>query len=110
MQKAQANMKTIIKITLAVLLLGCLLPMPYSYFQLIRFLGMVTFVWLAYIDNSKNDKTLFIIWIASALLINPIIKIALGRTIWNIVDVAWAILLITTILMDKKEGSNQNGS
>jgi hypothetical protein len=67
-------MKTIIKITLAVLLLGCLLPMPYGYFQLIRFLGMTIFTWLAYIDNSKKDKTLLIMWIASALLINPIIK------------------------------------
>lgn len=103
-------MKTIIKLALAILLLGCLLPMPYGYFQLIRFLGMTGFAWLAYIDNSKEDKTLFIIWIASALLINPIIKIALGRTIWNVVDVAWAILLIATIFVDKKEARAQDRS
>ncbi len=84
--------------------------MPYGYFQLIRFLGMTTFAWLAYIDNSKKDKTLFIIWVASALLINPIIKIALGRTIWNIIDVVWAILLVATIWVDKKAASDQNRS
>jgi hypothetical protein len=103
-------MKTIIKIILAILFLVCLLPMPYGYFQLIRFLGMTTFAWLAYIDNSKKDKTLFIIWVASALLINPIIKIALGRTIWNIIDVVWAILLVATIWVDKKAASDQNRS
>lgn len=103
-------MKTIIKIALALLFLGCLFPMSYGYFQLVRFLGMTAFAWLAYIDNSKQDKTLFIIWIASALLINPIIKIALGRTIWNIIDVVWAILLIATIWTDKKVASDQNRS
>lgn len=103
-------MKTTIKIVLAILLLVCLLPMPYGYFQLIRFLGMTTFAWLAYIDNSKKDKTFFIIWVASALLINPIMKIALGRIIWNIVDVAWAVLLFATILIDKKQTSDQNRS
>jgi len=103
-------MKTLIKLALAVLLLGCLLPMPYGYFQLIRFLGMTGFAWLAYIDNSKKDKTLFIIWIASAVLINPVIKIALGRTIWNVVDVVWAILLTASILVDKKEVSNAKRS
>ncbi|MEO9209724.1 MAG: DUF6804 family protein, partial [Ginsengibacter sp.] len=61
------------------------------------------FVWLAYKDNSRKDKTLSIIWIASALLINPFIKIVLGRTVWNIVDVALAIILIATILIERKE-------
>ena len=104
------TIKSTIKIIIAILLLVCLLRMPYGYFQLVRFFGMTTFVWLAYIDNSNKDKTLFIIWIVSALLINPIIKIALGRTIWNIIDVVWAILLIASIWVDKKTASEQNRS
>jgi uncharacterized membrane protein YhdT len=61
--------------------------MPYGYFQLVRFVGMMGFIILAYLDKEKEDKTIMIIWICSAVLINPIFKIALGRTIWNIVDV-----------------------
>ncbi|HET7115041.1 MAG TPA: DUF6804 family protein [Hanamia sp.] len=102
--------KTITKIILAILFIACLFKMAYGYFQLVRFLGMVSFVWFAYIDGEKKDKTLFIIWVLSALLINPFIKIALGRTIWNIVDVTWAILLLSTILVDKKITDNQNRS
>jgi hypothetical protein len=75
--------KTITKIILTILFIACLFKMPDGYFQLVRVLGMASFVWFAYIDNERKDKTLFIIWILSALLINPFIKIALGRTIWN---------------------------
>ena len=102
--------KNIAKIIFAILFALCLTKMPYGYFQLVRFLGMVFFVWLAYVDNSKKDKTLFIIWVLSVLLINPFIKIALGRTIWNIVDVVWAILLIGSIWADKKTESAQTRS
>jgi len=103
-------MKTIIKIVLAFLLVGCLLPLPYGYFQLVRFLGMSIFIWLAYVDNEKSEKTFFIIWVLSALLINPFLKVALGRTLWNIVDVVWAIVLVASIWADKKITSDQNRS
>jgi len=90
--------ETIIKIVLSILFLVCLLNMPYGYFQLVRFLGMVGFAILAYNTYQKN-QTWFVIWLASAILINPIFKISLGREIWNIVDVIWAILLIASIFI-----------
>ena len=65
---------------------------------------MTGFIWLACIDNSRHDKTLMIVWICSAVIINPIIKVALGRSIWNFVDVIWALVLILTIIKDVKEG------
>jgi uncharacterized membrane protein YhdT len=74
--------------------------MPYGYFQFVRFIGMTGFIILAYLDSNKEDKTIMIIWICSAVLINPLIKIALGRTIWNIVDVIWSIILLTTLIME----------
>ena len=94
--------KNFLKILLAILLLCCLLKMPYSYFQIVRFVGMTIFIILAYLDKDKTNKTFMIIWICSALLMNPFIKVALGRTIWNIVDVVLAILLVMTILLESK--------
>jgi hypothetical protein len=92
--------ENIIKIVLSILFLICLLDMPYGYFQLVRFLGMVEFAILAY-NNYQKNQTLFIIWLASAILINPIFKIALGREIWNIVDVIWAIILLASIFFNQ---------
>lgn len=61
---------------------------------------MASFIWFAYLDNKKNNHSLVILWVCSAILINPIIKISLGRTIWNIIDIVWALILLTTIVKD----------
>jgi len=68
--------------------------MPYGYFQIVRFIGMTGFCLLAF---QENNKLLYVTWIASAILINPFFKIPLGRTIWNVVDIIWSIVLISTI-------------
>lgn len=98
--KVDIKSKTLllIKIILIILFVGCLFNWEYGYYQLVRFLGMVGFGILAFNDFEKN-KTWFLIWLSSAILINPIFKIALGREIWNIIDVIWAILLIASIII-----------
>jgi hypothetical protein len=95
------SIDTIIKIVLTILFIGCLFNMPYGYYQLIRFLGMVGFAILAYKHYKKNEVW-FVTWLASAVLINPLIKIPLGRTIWNIMDIIWAVLLIVSILYQRQ--------
>lgn len=84
--------------------------MPYGYFQLVRFVGMTGFIILAYLDMEKADKTTMLIWICSAVLVNPIFKVALGRTIWNIVDVIWSIILLTTLIMEHNANRKKNHS
>lgn len=76
--------------------------MPYGYYQFVRFLGMVGFGILAYSANQKKDKQFLILWASSAILINPLIKISLGRELWNIVDVIWAILLFASLKLENK--------
>ena len=94
--------KTIaIKIILSILFLVCLLDMPYGYYQFVRFIGMIGFGLLAF-ENYQKNRTWFVIWISSALLINPFFKIALGRDMWNIVDVIWAVLLVVSIFLNKR--------
>lgn len=91
-----------IKIILSILLLVCLLDMPYGYFQLVRFIATISFGYFAYIANQKNQKNEVIIYIALTLLFQPFIKIALGRTIWNIVDIIVAAGLLLSIFKDAK--------
>lgn len=73
----------------------------YGFYELVRFVGMVGFSLLAYEQYNKN-QIWFIIWLVSAILINPLFKVALGRTIWNIVDVIWVVLLVYSIYHNKK--------
>lgn len=87
-------MIAIIKIGLAALLLICLFNMPYGYYQLVRFIALVAFSYLAYLAYTRNRPGEAFVFIGLAILFQPIVKISLGRTLWNIVDVVVAIGLI----------------
>jgi len=96
-------MNNAIKIVLAILLFLCLADMPYGYYQLIRFAGLIGFAILAYQAHEQGRQTEMIIYGGLALLFQPFFKIALGREMWNIVDVAVGIGLIISIFMKPKE-------
>ena len=95
------NKLNIVKTGLSVLFLLCLLDWQYGFYQLVRFLGMIGFGILAYNEYEEN-KNWFVVWISSLILINPFFKIALGRELWNIVDVIWVILLLFSIYKKNK--------
>ena len=88
----------IIKIGLSIIFLLCVLDMPYSYYQVVRFIGMAGFALLAYLSYQEKRKAEAIIFISLALLFQPFIKVALGRTNWNIVDVLVSVGLIISLL------------
>lgn len=94
-------MENSIKIGLSILFFLCLADMPYGYFQFVRFCGMIGFGILAVTEKEKGNDTMMYFYGASAILINPIFKISLGREIWNVVDVIWAIILIGSIFTSK---------
>ncbi|WP_417558583.1 DUF6804 family protein [Mesoflavibacter zeaxanthinifaciens] len=95
-------MNKVIKVALSLLFFLCLADMPYGYYQLVRFLAFIGFGYLAYQAKQENNNTTIIIYAALALLFQPFFKIALGRELWNIVDVLVAIGLIISIFKKKK--------
>ncbi|MEO0075430.1 MAG: DUF6804 family protein [candidate division WOR-3 bacterium] len=97
------NLPTIIKVVLAGLFFLSLLDMPYGFYQFVRFAGLVGFVILAYQANEQGKQTDMIIYCALAILFQPFFKIALGREIWNIVDVIVGIGLILSIWISPKK-------
>jgi hypothetical protein len=94
-----------IKIILALLLLLCLADMPYGYFQFVRFAALVVFVFLAYEASEKGNKNGLILYVALAILFQPFIKIALGRTIWNGIDVLVGIGLLLSAFSSKEKSA-----
>ncbi len=96
-------MKNIIKVILAILFFICLTDMPYGYYQFVRLVALIGFVILAYQSNNKGKQIELIIFIGLALLFQPFIKVSLGRTIWNIVDVIVGIGLLFSIFIGNQE-------
>ena len=90
---------------LAAMMLLCLAPMPYGYFQLVRFVVMVVFGIMAYRYYKINKVIASCVFGVLALLFQPIYKIVLGRGIWNVIDVIVAVLLIALFMMEKRMAS-----
>jgi hypothetical protein len=97
------NLTNIIKVILTVLFFLCLADMPYGFYQFVRFAGLIGFVILAYQANQQGRQPEMIIYGGLALLFQPFFKIALGRQMWNIVDVVVGIGLLISIFMKPKE-------
>ena len=94
---------------LAAMMLLCLAPMPYGYYMLVRFVAMVAFGVMAYrCYQEKKEKRVWVFGLL-ALLFQPFAKIALGRLIWNIVDVLVAIGLIILFFMEKNKSKETQG-
>ena len=90
-------MKKNIKLFLTILLFGCLIDFPYGYYQFVRFAAMVGFGYLAYNANEQGGKNEAFIYIALAVLFQPFFKIALGRALWNVIDVVVGIGLVVSL-------------
>ncbi len=72
--------------------------MPYGFYVLVRFCAAAAFVYLSYGYFKTKSNGLGFVFAALALLFQPFIKIALGRAIWNIVDVLVALGLVFLII------------
>lgn len=96
-------MEKLLKIFLIIFLFGCLIDFPYGYYQFVRFAALVGFGYLAYKANEQGFRNEAFVYLALAVLFQPFIKIALGRTIWNIVDVVVGIGLIVSLFFPKSK-------
>lgn len=95
-------MEKLIKIILAILFFMCLIDFPYGFYQFVRFTALVGFAILAFKAFEKENQTEMIMYIVLTLLFQPLIKISLGRTLWNIVDVTVALYLLYDVLIKKE--------
>jgi len=81
-------------ILISILLFLCLADMPYGYYQFVRVVASGFFAYAAYHENENGKKEFVLIFIILAFLFQPFFKIALGRTLWNVVDVTVGLGLL----------------
>jgi len=99
-------MDKVTKIVLAILLFLCLLHFPYSYYVFVRWSVMVGFIFLAYLAYKDKQSIMAIVFVGLAILFQPFEKIALGRTLWNVVDIIVGVGLIVSLFLPSKKNSN----
>lgn len=91
-----------LKLFFAIALLVCLAPMPYGYYTLIRVIATILFIVFASQYYEAKKEELAITFGILAFLFQPLIKIPLGREVWNMVDVAVAIFLLILWFKERK--------
>ena len=85
--------KPLIYIAAAFLFIG-VLPLPYGYYMLLRFIACGVFAWAAYITFERNEDVLPWVFIILAIVFNPIIKIHFPKEIWSVVDFGSGLFLL----------------
>jgi predicted membrane protein len=96
-----------IKLILVALLFVCLAKMPYGYYELMRTIAIVGFMILGYEVYLQKRKAETLIYIIFTLLFQPFFKVALGRELWNIIDIIVAIWLLFTICSSRRQHNNK---
>jgi hypothetical protein len=91
-----------IKIALAILLLVCLLKMPYGYYQFVRLSGFFGFSYVAYKSYIQNQKYFTPLFISFAILFQPFYKIFFTKHVWQALDILISAILIATIFLKPK--------
>lgn len=97
------KIENLIKLILSLLFFICLFKMPYGYYELIRFISLISFSFLAYRSYKNNNEIEVMVYIALALLFQPFFKIALGRTLWNILDILIGLVLLSSVYFSLKK-------
>ena len=98
----QASSAALKLLVVAALIIGASTAQEYSYYILLRWLIMVTFIYFGYKSYKKHAFGFLIFFIATALLFNPFIKFWFQKTTWHLIDYIIAGFIFVTIIFDWK--------
>ena len=84
------------------LLFGALAPLPYGYYQMLRWLVFGISIYIAYKGYQWNRKWATWLFAGCAVLFNPILPIYLTREIWRPIDIVFGILFVVSIAVLRK--------
>ena len=89
-----------IKLLLIVVFLGCLARMPYSYYQLTRFMALAGFVVLGVMDYKDKRYAGVVLAAIGVVLFNPFFKATFKRDVWQVIDVWIAGILVVWVVVE----------
>ncbi len=53
--------------------------------------------------NKEGRQTEMIVFIVLAVLFQPVLKISMGRELWNVVDVIVGVGLLVSVVVEKRK-------
>ena len=86
------NIQNLYQITLWAIFIG-ILPLPYSYYGLLRLLVMCVCGYISYKLFKLNESKIGAIFFVIAILFNPISPFFFSKELWAIIDIAVGIYM-----------------
>ena len=86
----------------AIILLFALAPLPYGYYQLLRFVVCGVSAYVAFIAYTWQKMWATCLFGFIAVLFNPLIPIHLPREVWQLIDVVCVFLFIAIAAILRK--------
>src|ERR1700682_1603545 len=90
-----------IKIILAFFLFLCLLKMPYSYYEIMRWVVVIGCTILAVSAFSEKRFLLAFIFVGIVILFQPIHKFYIHKETWHTIDIIIGCFLVIHTLAEK---------
>ena len=90
--KAVEHLEPIPIVVIAIMLIIAVFPLPYGYYTALRILVLVVSCYSGY--KAYQWKRTWAIWlfVALAVLFNPVIRVAFTKGIWQVLDVIAALV------------------
>ncbi len=102
--------RVIPQLAISIILLCCLLKVPFAYYQFTRISVFCLLCYLGYIYYQEKKMLLLIPIILCVILFNPLVKIAFKKHLWQKIDlvigiifIAWALAEIAFYFWHKKK-------
>ena len=110
MKKFFSDNFIIARVVTAILLIIARFPLPYGYYTFLRIAVTAVSIWGIFIA-AQSEKTFWLwIFIAIAILFNPLFPIYLTKYVWGFFDIGTAILLLISLFTFRyvvKEGDGE---
>ena len=99
------NITILIKVILAIVFGVAAFNLPYSYYQIVRVIGMFGLLYLAYYSYKIQSEALSIIFVILAIIFNPFpaLKISFSKEIWRVLDIIVSFVLIVSLFINSKK-------
>jgi len=90
----------------AVLLFVGVLPLPDSYYAMLRLVACASFGFVAFVSYDRQEKNLPWFYGFLAIIFNPIVEFQFRKEVWVLVDIVAAVLLVAN--KEKIKSANEN--
>jgi len=95
-----------IKVFLAVILLLCLIPFPYSYYLFVRYAATFGFGILAF-QAYASKKPKVVLYLFLSFLFQPFYKVHFDRSFWLVIDLLVASWLFYEVYFTNKSSEKR---